>query len=58
MDTTAAGKHGFVRLRFLSSGAQPVPLAAEVKPLVAGIIGYVVLVLVHPYIADAPAFAG
>jgi uncharacterized membrane protein len=37
---------------------EPLPLAAEIKPIVAGVIGYVVLVLVHPYIAGAPAFGG
>jgi uncharacterized membrane protein len=37
---------------------EALPLAAEVKPLVAGIIGYVVFALLHPYIAGVSPFPG
>jgi hypothetical protein len=37
---------------------EPLPLAAELKPLVGGIVAYGVLVLAHPYIAGVSLFAG
>jgi len=37
---------------------EPLPLAAEIKPLVAGIIGYVVFFFAHPYIAGVSLLAG
>jgi uncharacterized membrane protein len=37
---------------------EPLPLAAEIKPLVAGIVGYGVFALLHPYIAGVSAFPG
>jgi uncharacterized membrane protein len=35
---------------------EPVPLTAEIKPIVAGIIGYLVLGFAHPYIAGVVLF--
>jgi uncharacterized membrane protein len=37
---------------------EPLPLVAEVKPLVAGVIGYAILIFAHPYIAGMPVYAG
>ena len=37
---------------------EPLPLMAELKPLVAGIVAYVVLVLVHPYLSGVSPFPG
>jgi uncharacterized membrane protein len=37
---------------------EPLPLAAEAKPLVAGIIAYGVLVFAHPYLAGVSPFSG
>lgn len=35
---------------------EPLPLVAEVKPLVAGVIAYGVIIFVHPYIAGVPIY--
>jgi uncharacterized membrane protein len=37
---------------------EPLPLVAEVKPLVAGVIGYAVLVFAHPYLSGVPVYPG
>ena len=37
---------------------EPLPLMAEVKPLVAGIIAYAVLVFAHPYLSGVSPFPG
>jgi len=36
---------------------EPLPLAADLKPLVAGVVGWGVLVFAHPYIAGVAVFA-
>jgi len=37
---------------------EPLPLAAEIKPLVAGVVAYALLVFVHPYLAGVSPFPG
>jgi uncharacterized membrane protein len=37
---------------------EALPLAAEIKLLVAGVVAYLVLVFAHPYIAGVSPFAG
>ncbi len=37
---------------------EPLPFAAEVKPLVAGIVAYAVLTFAHPYISGVSPFPG
>jgi uncharacterized membrane protein len=37
---------------------EPLPLAAEIKPLVAGVVGFGILVFLHPYIAGVRALPG
>jgi len=37
---------------------EPLPLSAEVKPLVAGVITYIVLVFAHPYLSGVSPFPG
>ena len=37
---------------------EPLPLVAGVKPLVAGVIAYAVLVYAHPYLAGVPIYPG
>lgn len=37
---------------------EPLPLAAEIKPLVAGIVGFVALYFAHPYLSGVSAWPG
>ena len=37
---------------------EPLPLTVELKPLIGGIIAYVVFAFAHPYIAGVPTFVG